>query len=567
MLALLAALAASLPSQFDTPNPADAATRDNPANRPNILFAFADDWGRYASAYAAVDPGGLSDVIATPHFDRVAASGVLLPNAFVSAPSCTPCRSSLLSGRHFWQTGRGSILLGAVWDGSIPSYPLLMEKSGYHIGHTYKTWAPGKPETHPYGGRRTQYQPAGAKFNRFSQFVSEAADDDGIADRKATLLAEARANFVACLDDAERAGKPFCYWFGPTNVHRTWTPGSGKRLWGIDPDDLKGKVPPFLPDSPTVRQDLADYLGEATAFDAGLGELLAELDDRGLTENTLVVVSGDHGAPGFPNGKCNLYDFGTNVPLAACWPAKIPAGRVVTDFVSLPQLAPTFLEAGGVDRPDGMSAASLLPTLTSTADGRVDPQANVVFHGRERHVDSAQFDFAPYPMRAIRTDDWLLIRNFRPDRYPMGVGPAMGLPDSSDPLPAQVWNDFTFAGYADLDASPTKAEIVALRNLPSVQPYFRIAFDRRPEFELYSVTSDPHQVTNLAGRPETAAVQAELTERLMTTLRETGDPRLVDDGAFYEAGEMAAESESGRRSRARTAEQVQKAYGRELTLP
>ena len=99
--------------------------------RPNILFAFADDWGRYASAYAKLDgPGTLSDAVQTPNFDRVAREGVLFRQAFVSAPSCTPCRSAILSGQHFWRTGRASILRGAIWDYSNPSYALMLGEAG-----------------------------------------------------------------------------------------------------------------------------------------------------------------------------------------------------------------------------------------------------------------------------------------------------------------------------------------------------------------------------------------------------------------------------------------------------
>ena len=87
------------------------------ADQPNIVFAFADDWGRYASAYAAHQPeGGLNELIHTEHFDRVAAEGALFLNALVPAPSCTPCRSAILAGQYFWQTGLGAILMGAEWD-------------------------------------------------------------------------------------------------------------------------------------------------------------------------------------------------------------------------------------------------------------------------------------------------------------------------------------------------------------------------------------------------------------------------------------------------------------------
>src|SRR5688572_10384596 len=109
------------------------------AKRPNILFVFADDWGRFASAYAKIDgPGTINDAIQTPNFDRLAREGVLFRRAFVSAPSCTPCRSALISGQHFWRTGRASILRGAIWDGSQPAFPLLLREAGYHIGETYK---------------------------------------------------------------------------------------------------------------------------------------------------------------------------------------------------------------------------------------------------------------------------------------------------------------------------------------------------------------------------------------------------------------------------------------------
>src|SRR5210317_2182619 len=133
--------------------------------RPNIVFAFADDWGRYASAYAKYEgPNSPNHLIDTPNFDRVAREGVLFKNAFVPAPSCTPCRSSILSGQYFWQTGLGAILQGAHWDETIPTYPLELEKNGYHIGFSYKVWSPGENPDAPYGGNRNKYQSAGQRF-------------------------------------------------------------------------------------------------------------------------------------------------------------------------------------------------------------------------------------------------------------------------------------------------------------------------------------------------------------------------------------------------------------------
>lgn len=113
-------------------------------------------------------------------------------------------------------------------------------------------------------------------------------------------------------------------------------------------------------------------MSKCLAVDAGLGVLLERLEEIGELDNTLVVVSGDHGIPGFPRAKCNLYDIGCEVALAARWPGKIPAGRSVTDFVNLMDLGPTFLAAAGVDIPETMTARSLLPVLCCTENDQVD---------------------------------------------------------------------------------------------------------------------------------------------------------------------------------------------------
>lgn len=507
------------------------------SSRPNILFAFADDWGRYASAYAAIEKGGPSDIVSTPNFDRIAKEGVLFTNAFVNAPSCTPCRSSLLSGQYFWRTGRGAILQGAIWDENIPSYPLILQQAGYHIGHTYKVWSPGSPANAPYGARATSYGKQGSRFNGFSQFV-DRQDDAEVG--KNTLLNEVRGNFTDFLADRE-SDQPFCYWWGPTNCHRKWIQGSGKKLWGLNPDELKGRLPACLPDVPIVREDFADYLGEAMAFDAGLGVLLDELQKTGEIDNTIIVVSGDHGAPGFPNGKCNLYDFGTHVPLAVRWPKQVPGDRVVHDFVCLPDLAATFVDAGGEVVPAVMTGKSLLPVLTSDKSGVVDPMRDAVITGRERHVAKARTDWMPYPQRAIRTKNFLYIRNFKSDRWPMGTGPGYGAPAATMPT-FEVLRENTFAAFGDLDASPTKAWIALnCEKDPSQRKYFDFAFAQRPEEELYDLKVDAHQVHNVASEERYTDVKSDLSNRLMQVLKETGDPRVTGDGSTFDKPPFATE--------------------------
>jgi N-sulfoglucosamine sulfohydrolase len=498
------------------------------ADRPNILFAFADDWGRYASAYAKLEPGGLSDLVSTPNFDRVAREGVLFRNAFVNAPSCTPCRSSILSGQYFWRTGRGAILQGAVWDDSIPAFPVLLRNAGYHIGYTWKVWGPGTPANAPFTADEA-YNRAGGGFNGFSQNASKAKDIDAA---KRTLLEQVRGNFRDFL--SRRDDKtPFCYWFGPTNCHRKWIAGSGKKLWGLNPDDLKGKLPPFLPDVPVVREDLADYLGEIQAFDAGLGVLIEELERIGELDNTLIAVSGDHGAPGFPNGKCNLYDFGVAVSLAIRFPGTANPGRVVDDFVLLPDLAPTFLAAAGQQLPEVMTGRDLIPVLKSEKSGQVDPSRDSVIVGRERHVARARTDNLPYPQRAIRTKQFLYIRNFKPDRWPMGTAAGFGRPDAPLPSNETLTND-TFGAFGDLDASPTKAWLITHRNDPGIGRYFDIAFGLRPAEELYDLEKDPHQTNNVAEDPAYAAARKQLADRLLNVLKETGDPRVTGDGSTFD---------------------------------
>ena len=497
--------------------------------RPNILFAFADDWGRYAGAYAALEPGGPSDIVQTPNFDRVAQTGVLFRHAFVTAPSCTPCRSSLLSGQYFWRTGRGAILQGAVWDPQIPSFPLLLQSAGYHIGHSYKVWTPGTPANAPYGAKATAYNRRGNRFSGFSQVVTRSKNPK---QTRKDLMHEVRDNFRDFLSDRQQ-DKPFCYWFGPTNCHRKWIQGSGKALWGLNPDDLKGKLPKFLPDHEVVRQDVCDYLGEVQAFDAALGVLFEELQRIGAADNTLIVVSGDHGMPGMPRGKCNLYDFGVAVPLAISWAGQFPGGRTCDDFVNLMDLAPTLLQAAGSPIPDVMTGRSLIPVLKSSRNGQIDPTRDHVVVGRERHVAAARTGNLPYPQRALRTRDYLYIRNFAPNRWPMGTAAGYGQPDGKLP-PYNVLENNTFAAFGDLDASPTKALLVTRRLESSMKPFFELGFARRPAEELYDLKRDPDQVHNLAADPSYTKIRTKLSNRLLQTLKSTGDPRVTGDGSTFD---------------------------------
>lgn len=498
---------------------------------PNILFCFADDWGRYAGIYAGLeDRPSPNQVVRTPNIDRVAREGVLFKNAYVTAPSCTPCRSSVLSGQYFWRTRRGAILRNAQWDSSIPSYPLLLREAGYHIGKSYKVWSPGVPVDAPYGRQEHAYESAGREFNNFSENVTRMVREGmSFTEARNSLLEQVRRNFADFLA-ARKQGQPFCFWFGPTLTHREYEKGSGKALWGIEADSLKGKLPAFMPDVAEVRADYADYLGEVQAWDAGIGVLLRELESAGELDRTIVVLSGDHGMPGVPGGKCNLYDYGVAVALMARGPG-IKAGRVVDDFVNLMDLAPTFLDLGGVRPPSVMTGRSFADVLHSPKSGQVDPGRTWVVTGRERHVDTARPGNLPYPQRALRTKDFLYVRNFAPDRWPVG---SPGFELDADAPSLEMVERVTRATFADFDASPTKAWLFAQRKIPQWEWHYNYAFGKRPGEELYDLRKDPDQVKNRATDPAYAKIRQELSERLMKVLTETQDPRVTGDGLTFE---------------------------------
>ena len=375
------------------------------------------------------------------------------------------------------------------------------------------------------GGKQNIDDQAGSNLNQYSQFVSKATDK---AAAKETILDQVRGNFRDFLAK-RKPGQPFFYSFNPTNTHRKWTRGSGKALWGLDPDELKGKLPPVLPDTDVIREDMADYLGEAMAFDAACTVLIAELEKLGELDNTIVVISGDHGAPGFPRGKCNMHDFGSRVLLAIRWPKHIASGRDVNRPVSLIDLAPTFLAAAGLKSQDDPNGQNLLPGIApGSDDSKLRPW---VLIGRELHAHTSRKDNLPYPVRAIRTTDHLYIINFKPDRWPSGN--PRTIPSGKIPSFDQLANN-TYAAFPDIDASPTKAWMVEHRNDENVIPLLDFAWNKRPAEELYDLRKDPFQTNNLAGNPEYEPVRKKLRTELIGELKANKDPRLTND-AFDQA--------------------------------
>jgi len=439
-----------------------AFTRPVPPDKPNILFILADDWSYpYASVYG-------DTLLRTPNLDKLARHGTLFNNAFCSSPSCTPSRASLLTGRYPHKLGEGVNLCGKL-DVGIPTYVRLLEQAGYAVAFDRKGWAPGDFRKMGY-----RVNPAGkqADFNRFIDKLSSR--------------------------------QPFFFWFGTHDPHRSFEAGSGRKA-GINPDRLT--VPAFLPDVPEIREDLADYRAEIERLDREIGDLITKLDKAGKLEHTIIVVTSDNGMP-FPHAKANLYDSGTRVPLLiSSFSGQVKTGVRHDSFVNLIDLTPTFLDWAGVTTRPDMDGQSLLPVLS----GEKAVHRNEVFLERERHcLCRADFNFgAGYPMRAIRTKDYLYVRNFRPERMPAGDETIPGTPSV----------------YGDVDGGPTKAYLMDHRNEPAVRPVFRMGFDKRPAEELYVLRDDPDNVRNRADDPAYAAVKKNLSQRLSQWMQTENDPR------------------------------------------
>ena len=465
------------------------------AERPNILFIIADDasrdsFGAYGSTY-----------VQTPAFDRIAREGVLFTHAYNCNPKCAPARACLLTGRYSWQLEEAcnhNPFLADKWQ----FYPYLLETAGYRIGFTGKGWGPGIWRDTNAGKEPTKDNPAGHPWND----LKLKPPYRGIAN------IDYAGNFKAFLEASGDEDAPFCFWLGTKEPHR----GYGKNNWKRDGRDLaKVTVPAYYPDNEVVRGDLADYAIEVEWFDEHISRALDHLKAAGKLDNTIIIVTSDHGMP-FPRVKGQLYDDGFRVPFAVRWPGKIKPGRTVTDFITFPDLAPTLMEVAGIEAPGQMTGQSFFKQLTAQASGRIDADRNHTLLGKERHDigrTDGEMRSVGYPVRALRNDRWLYVRNFAPHRWPAG-----------DPE----------HGLLNCDGSPTKKHLTKLSSGDPNYKYYQLAFGKRPAEELYDMAVDPHCVRNLAGQETHASVKAALWSQLQSELKAQGDPRVLGKGEIFD---------------------------------
>ena len=437
------------------------ATSSLLAAPPNVLLLIADNWS-YAHAGANGDP-----VVSTPVFDRVCREGMRFTNAFCPVPSCSPTRSCIVTGRAAHQL-EDAASLWSKFSAKFRVFGDALSEAGYHVGFAGKGWSPGNFKDF---GRTVN--PAGPQFEGFPAFMKE-----------------------------RKQGQPFFFWFGSTHtaLHQ-WRAGTGIAR-GIDPAQVR--VPRCLPDVPVVREEIADYLAQVELMDAAFGEVIAELEKNGQLENTVILYTSDNGWQ-MPHGLAHCYDDGTHVPLAVRWPGKVKAGAVSADFISLTDFAPTFLELAGLQAWPEMTGRSFVDVLTGQPSV---VKRDHVFIERERHANVRKGNLS-YPVRGIRTADYLYLRNLRPERWPAG-----------DP---ELF--YAVGPYGDIDGTRTKA-LMAHAQEPVMQALFELSFGKRPAEELYDLRSDPEQLVNLAADPQFKPVKGALAARVEAWMRETHDPRV-----------------------------------------
>ena len=420
---------------------------------PNFIVFVADDM-------AIEDCGAYGHPqIRTPNIDRLAREGVRFDSAFLTCSSCSPSRSSILTSRYPHNTGAHQLHLPLPADQVLVTTPL--RDAGYYTAAVGK-WHLGN-----------------AVKNQF----------DDVREGKVNQM-------VPTLRDRPK-DKPFFFWFAFIDPHRPYQPKAIEEPHS--PEDAV--VPPFLPDTPAVREDLAMYYDEITRMDGNIGDVLAEVDRQGIAEKTVIIFLSDNGRP-FPRCKTTVYDSGIRTPLIVRWSGRIKPG-VTKALVSSIDVMPTLVDLANVTPPKSFQGISFKPLLENTsAKGR-----EAVFAEHNWHDYEARD-------RAVRTAQWKYIR--------------------------YDYNDLAGTPPADAVRSPTFEQMKRLRDDGSLtKAQSRPFVVPQPKEELFDVEKDPHEMTNLAEDPSYALQLAGLRSRLDEWQTETDDrmpSQRTEDGFDRESG-------------------------------
>lgn len=458
--------------------------------RPNILFCIADDVSYpHFSAYG-------TPWVATPACDRVAREGLLFQRMYTCNAKSAPSRSCIITGRNSWQL-EAACNHWPSFPAKFKSYPEVLAGKGYWVGATGKGWGPGVANDSLGKPREI----VGKLWNE----LRTTPPTSGISP------IDYAANFKEFLKNKPH-DRPFCFWYGALEPHRGYAYASslkaGKEIASID------SVPSFWPDNEAVRTDMLDYALELEHFDKHLGLILQVLEEAGELENTLVVVTADHGMP-FPRCKGQDYEYSNHIPMAMMWKAGIACpGREVKELMSVIDLAPTFLDVAGVEAAgSGMAPIEGKSRLDIFWNKSCPEPDDFVLVGKERH-DVGRPDDQGYPIRGIIKGDYLYLMNCDTARWPAG-------------------NPET--GYLNVDGGPTKTAVLQSRRSPATAYLWQLSFGKRGAEELYNIRTDRECLTNLIQEEAFSSLAVALKTELLRRLKAQQDPRVLGNGDMFDA--------------------------------
>lgn len=431
--------------------------------QPNIVLIIADDmnWDD-CGAYG-------HPAIRTPNIDALAADGLLFQHAYLTTNSCSPSRSSILTGQYPHNTGAEQL----HWPLPAQSRTVAEELQG--LG--YYTAAAGK--WHLGDAVRSH-------FDRIYEASTAGfvlpSGKDGQPGKMVAAQPSGCEDWEQALDDRPR-DKPFFLWLAALDPHREYTPGALQ-----PPHQLSDViVPAHLPDTPAVREDLRLYYDEIGRLDGYVGKVVAKLKEQAVDENTLIVFISDNGRP-FPRDKTTLYDGGIRTPWICRWPQRIPAGVTTTSLVSAVDIAATFLEVAGGDKSalggTGKSFAGVLED--STLEYREYAFAEDHWHDYEDHA------------RCVMDQRFKLIRNDYVD-----------LPSTPS---------------ADAGRGLTWQAMLKLQAAGELAPHQQMCFlAPRPAWQLFDLQRDPGELVNRYEDAAYASIRHELEVALAAWTIETDD--------------------------------------------
>ena len=464
-----------------------------PAAEKNIVVIIADDLSPTMGCY-----GDMTAM--TPNIDRLAADGTLFRYAFATTASCSASRSVVLSGLHNHRNGHYGHLHSYHKFSSFPwvkTLPVLLAKAGYRTARIGKHHNGPEEvyffETKIPGNSRSTVEMA----NNCEEFIK--ADSD-----KPFFL------YYATSDPHRGGGRANELEHQPDRFGNKPNKGAYPGVEEVFYDPAKVTVPPFLPDTPETRAELAQYYQSTSRVDQGLGRLMEILKKNGKWDNTIILFTSDHGMA-FAGGKTTVYEGGLRVPFLVRNPYQKERGNTNNAMVSFVDIVPTLLDfAGGYDAEKGAAK----PELATMPAGRRTKKGPYKFHGRsfltilsEKNPEgwdqiSASHTFHEiqmyYPMRVIRDRKYKLIWN---------IAHPLPYPFASDLWAAPSWQAQWKKG---MDAPYGKR---------TVREYIH-----RPKFELYDISADPHESKNLAADPQFAKVLEEYTAKLKKFQEATQDP-------------------------------------------